>query len=153
MSLPANATNLNTPAQPPKLLDQVRERLRTLHYSLRTEQSYVNWIKRFIVHHGKRHPREIGAGEVQAFLTHLAVVRHVSASTQNQALAALLRYFRDLDTAEDALQEACVRAIRAWSANGCRRASGSRSWSITGPARTGALPSTWWRSHRPTVIR
>ncbi len=96
MSLPANATNLNTPAQPPKLLDQVRERIRTLHYSLRTEQSYVNWIKRFIVHHGKRHPREMGADEVQAFLTHLAVVRHVSASTQNQALAALLFLYQQV---------------------------------------------------------
>lgn len=74
----------------------MRDRIRTLHYSLRTEQSYVNWIKRFIVHHGKRHPREMRADEVQAFLTHLAVGRHVSASTQNQALAALLFLYQQV---------------------------------------------------------
>jgi len=54
-------------------MDQVRDRIRTLHYSLRTEEAYVNWIKRFILHHGKRHPRDMGAPEVEAFLTSLAV--------------------------------------------------------------------------------
>jgi len=74
----------------PRLLDQARERLRTLHYSYRTEQQYLQWIRRFILFIGKRHPREMGAAEVEAFLTHLAVDRSVSASTTNQALAALL---------------------------------------------------------------
>jgi hypothetical protein len=76
---------LNTPNQskPPKLLDQVVAKMRVKHYSLRTEKSYVDWIKRYILHHGKRHPNEMGAAEVEAFLTHLAVERHVSASTQN----------------------------------------------------------------------
>ena len=76
--------------QKPRLLDQVRDRLRVKHYALRTEQAYVDWIRRFILFHGKRHPAEMGAPEVEAFLTHLAVDRKVSASTQNQALAALL---------------------------------------------------------------
>ena len=73
------------PARPPKLLDRMREALRVRHYSYRTEQSYVDWSRRFIVFHGKRHPAEMGAGEVGAFLTHLAAERQVSASTQNQA--------------------------------------------------------------------
>jgi len=72
--------------QPPKLLDRVRDRIRLKHYSLRTEEAYVHWIKRFIFFHGKRHPREMGAAEVEKFLTHLAVAGRVSASTQNQAL-------------------------------------------------------------------
>ena len=71
---------------PPKLLDQVRSRLRVKHYSIRTEQVYVDWIKRFIWFHDKRHPKDMGALEVEAFLTHLAVKGKVSASTQNQAL-------------------------------------------------------------------
>lgn len=82
--------------QPPKLLDQLRESLRVRHYSLRTEDAYVDWARRFILFHGKRHPREVGALEVQAFLTHLAVDRHVSPSTQNQAKAALLFLYRQL---------------------------------------------------------
>ena len=78
------------PKQPRKLLDQVRDRLRAKHYSLRTEHTYVQWIRRFILFHGKRHPREMGAAEVEAFLSHLATERRVAASTQNQALSALL---------------------------------------------------------------
>ena len=81
-------------AQPPKLLDQLRESLRVRHYSLRTEDSYLDWVRRFILFHGKRHPRDMGAPEVQAFLSHLAVDRRVSPSTQNQAKAALLFLYR-----------------------------------------------------------
>ncbi len=80
----------------PKLLDQVRERCRVLHYSLRTEQAYVDWARRFVLFHNKRHPLEMGAAEVEAFLTHLAVARNVSASTQNQALAALLFLYQQV---------------------------------------------------------
>jgi len=76
--------------RPPRLLDQARDKLRTLHYSYRTEQQYLQWVRRFILFQDKRHPRTMGAPEVEAFLTHLAVTRKVSASTQNQALAALL---------------------------------------------------------------
>jgi integrase len=76
--------------QPPKLLDQVRQRLRVKHYSIRTEDAYVGWIRRYILFHGKRRPKEMGENEISAFLTHLAVEGKVSASTQNQALCALL---------------------------------------------------------------
>jgi integron integrase len=80
----------------PRLLDQVRELIRIRHYSIRTEQAYVQWISRFILFHGKRHPRELGADEVTAFLSHLAVKRNVAASTQNQALNAILFLYRDV---------------------------------------------------------
>jgi integron integrase len=76
------------------LLDRLRDHLRARHYSLRTEEAYVDWARRFILHHGKRHPIEMGAAEVGEFLTHLAVQRQVSASTQNQAKAALLYLYR-----------------------------------------------------------
>jgi site-specific recombinase XerD len=78
------------PVSNPKLLDRVRWHLRVKHYSIRTEQTYVDWIRRFILFHGKRHPSDMAEGEISAFLTHLAVQRHVAASTQNQALCALL---------------------------------------------------------------
>ncbi|ANJ68048.1 integrase [Halothiobacillus diazotrophicus] len=84
----------NTP--PPKLLDQVRDLIRVKHYSIRTETQYLQWIRRFILFHGKRHPREMGAPEVEAFLTHLAVSRDVAAATQNQALSALLFLYREV---------------------------------------------------------
>lgn len=68
---------------PVPLLERVRQKIRLTHYSLRTEQAYLDWIKRFIFFNGKRHPVEMGAGEVEAFPTHLPVVRNVAASTQN----------------------------------------------------------------------
>jgi len=83
-------------APPPRLLDQLRARLRTLHYSIRTEQVYVDWARRFILHHSKRHPRDMGAAEVETFLSHLAVQRNVSAATQNQAKSALLFLYREV---------------------------------------------------------
>ena len=76
--------------QPPKLLDQVRQRLRVKHYSIRTEDAYIGWIRRYILFHGKRHPKEMGENEISAFLTQFAVEGKVSASTQNQVLCALL---------------------------------------------------------------
>jgi integron integrase len=82
--------------QPPKLLDQVRDKIRLKHYSIRTEQAYTDWIKRYILHFGKRHPREMGAPEVEQFLTHLAVNGRVSASTQNQARCALLFLYKEV---------------------------------------------------------
>jgi integron integrase len=78
----------------PKLLDLVRHKLRAKHYSYRTEQQYIYWIRRFVLYHGKRHPAEMSAPEVEAFLTDLAINRRVSASTQNQALASLLFLYR-----------------------------------------------------------
>ncbi|MCR4298225.1 MAG: integron integrase [Gallionella sp.] len=79
-----------------KLLDQVRGKIRLKHYSIRTEQAYVDWIKRFVLHFGKRHPRDLGAAEVEQFLTHLAVAGKVAASTQNQAKSALLFLYKEV---------------------------------------------------------
>ena len=83
-------------APKPRLLDRVREAVRTRHYSRRTEKTYVAWIRRYILFHGKRHPAEMGAPEVGRFLTSLAVDGNVAASTQNQALSALLFLYRDV---------------------------------------------------------
>ncbi|HUE91089.1 integron integrase [Pseudomonas sp.] len=80
----------------PRLLDQVREQIRLKHYSIRTERVYCEWIRRFIRFHQYRHPSEMGAAEVEAFLSDLAVRRNVSASTQNQALAALLFLYKQV---------------------------------------------------------
>ena len=81
---------------PKKLLEQVADALRVRHYAFRTEQTYLHWIRRFILFHDKRHPREMGAAEIEAFLTHLAVEGQVAASTQNQALSALLFLYREV---------------------------------------------------------
>lgn len=83
-------------SNPPKLLDQVREKLRVKHYAIRTEQTYVDWIKRYILFHDKRHPKEMGAADIEAFLTHLAVAGKVASSTQNQAKSALLFLYREV---------------------------------------------------------
>jgi integron integrase len=80
----------SAPQQPPKLLDQVRQTIRLRGLSYQTEKAYVDWAKRYILYHQKRHPQEMGAAEVRAFLTHLVLDRNVSPSTQNQALHALL---------------------------------------------------------------
>ncbi|MGQ0652727.1 MAG: integron integrase [Betaproteobacteria bacterium] len=96
----------------PRLLDQVRERLRVKHYSLRTEEAYLHWIRRFIFFHGKRHPRELGGPQVEAFLSHLASVGQVAASTQNQALSAVLFLYREVLGVELPWLEGIVRAKR-----------------------------------------
>ena len=82
------------PSPQPRLVDQVRAAIRVRHYSLRTEETYVHWIRRFILFHRKRHPRDMGAPEVGEFLTHLAVNGHVASSTQNQALNAIVFLYR-----------------------------------------------------------
>jgi integron integrase len=98
---------------PRKLLDRVRDRIRVKHYSYRTEETYVQWIRRFILFHNKRHPSEMGGDEVNAFLTHLAVNDNVAASTQNQALSAILFLYREvLEQALD-LNLDTVRAKRS----------------------------------------
>jgi site-specific recombinase XerD len=83
------------PARSPALLDQAREKIRNLQYSLRTEQTYLDWVKRYLSFtQGKRNPKDTGAAEVRAFLTHLAVDQNVAAATQNQALNALLFLYK-----------------------------------------------------------
>jgi site-specific recombinase XerD len=80
----------------PKLLDQVRTTIRLKHYSIRTEQAYMDWIKRFILFHHKRHPAAMGLEEVRAFLSHLATVQQVASSTQRQALSAIVFLYREI---------------------------------------------------------
>jgi hypothetical protein len=82
--------------EPPKLLDRVRMACRVRHYSIRTEDAYHDWVERFVRFHGIRHPNAMGEPEVNAFLTHLAVNRNVAASTQNQALCALLFLYAEV---------------------------------------------------------
>ncbi|HKC25476.1 MAG TPA: integron integrase [Thermoanaerobaculia bacterium] len=89
----AHASSRFSP-QPPRLLERTRTALRARHYSLSTEQTYVSWIRRFILFHGKRHPELMGEPEINSFVSHLATAEHVSASTQNQALAAVLFLYR-----------------------------------------------------------
>ncbi len=96
----------------PKLLDQVRQQIRLRNYSIRTERVYAEWIKRFIRFHAYRHPAEMGAAEIEAYLSHLAVKRDVSASTQNQALAALLFLYKQVLKQELPWLDNVVRAKR-----------------------------------------
>jgi integron integrase len=81
---------------PPRLLDQLRHQIRLRHYSYRTEQTYVGWVKRFILFHGRRHPASLGGPEVEAWLSHLATERNVAAATQAQALAAVLFLYKQV---------------------------------------------------------
>lgn len=94
----------------PKLLEQVRQQIRLRNYSIRTETVYAEWVKRFIRFHRYRHPLEMGAAEIEAFLTHLAVARNVSGSTQNQALAALLFLYKEVLRVELPWLDGIVRA-------------------------------------------
>ena len=96
----------------PSLLDQVRRSLRLKHYSIRTERAYVDWIKRFILYHGKRHPSEMGTDEIRQFLSHLATDGRVAAATQNQALCSLLFLYRDVLGIELPYVEGIERAKR-----------------------------------------
>jgi integron integrase len=96
----------------PKLLDQVREQIRLRHYSIRTEAVYLEWVKRFIRFHKYRHPQEMGAAEVEAFLSDLAVRRDVAASTQNQALSAILFLYKQVLRIELPWMDGVIRARR-----------------------------------------
>lgn len=118
------------PLQSARLLDQVRERARYLHYSLRTEKAYVYWIRFFVRWHGMRHPREMGAPEMEAFLTMLASQRQVASSTHNQALSAILFLYRQVLGMELPWMEAPQRPSLA-----------KRIPSVLTPAEVGALLS------------
>jgi integron integrase len=95
-----------------KLLDQVRHKIQALHYSPRTEETYIGWIKRFIFFHGKRHPIEMGENEINMFLSFLAIKKKVTASTQNQALCALVFLYRQVFNRDIGLIEGLIRAKR-----------------------------------------
>jgi integron integrase len=109
---PTVAGSSSPGAQKPKLLDRVRQAIRTRHYSHKTEEAYVGWIRRFILFHHKRHPREMGEAEIAQFLSSLARDAHVSASTQNQALQALLFLYHEVLEKEIGLVQGVVRAKR-----------------------------------------
>src|SRR5947207_4957935 len=106
-TLPSRISSRN-----PKLLDQVRDVIRRKHFSIRTEQAYTDWIRRFILYHGKRHPREMREAEVIDFLTHLARDGNVAASTQNQALSAVLFLYKEVLRQEIGWIEGVERAKR-----------------------------------------
>lgn len=97
-----------------KLLDRMRRVLRTGHYSYRTEEAYVHWVRRFIRFHGRRHPDQLGKSHVEAFLTHLAVNRHVAPATQNLALNGILFLYRKVLEVELPWLDDVVRAQRKW---------------------------------------
>jgi integron integrase len=98
---------------PKKLLEQVRDVIRLKHYSYKTEKSYVNWIKRYILFHNKRHPKEMAGNEIEEFLTHLAVQENIAASTQNQALNAILFLYKEVLNQDLDLNLNAVRAKRS----------------------------------------
>jgi integrase len=100
------------PASPPRLLDRLRATCRVRHYSPRTEEAYAQWVRRFILFQGKRHPIEMGAAEVNALLTHLAVKEHVAASTQNQAFCAILFLYQKVHEVDPGRIAGAVRAQR-----------------------------------------
>jgi hypothetical protein len=115
---------------PPRLLAQARERMRTRHLALRTEQAYLQWLERYVAFHHGRHPRTLGAPEVEQFLTHLAVHRKVSAATQNQALLFIYRHVLDIElprltmlpTALENSVHAHLERLRGWYEEERRRA-------------------------------
>ena len=98
--------------QKPRLLDQVRHVIRCKHYSIRTEQSYVSWIKRFIYFHDRRHPKDLGERHISAFLTNLAVQRKVASSTQNQALCAIIFLYKEVIKKDIGQLDDLIRAKR-----------------------------------------
>lgn len=106
----ADSTHMAGEGNSPRLLEQVRNEIRYLHYSRRTEQSYISWIKRFILFNNKRHPKDMGDSEIKTYLTHLAVSRNVSASTQNQALSAILFLYKKVLKLELPWMDDIVRA-------------------------------------------
>ena len=113
-----NIPNSSTPASVPpagkakKLLEQYSEFLRNRHYSLRTEQTYIGWVRQYILYHKKRHPREMGVAEINDFITHLANEKRVAASTQNQAISATLRVFLYRNVLNIQLDERALVPIR-----------------------------------------
>jgi integron integrase len=105
--------SIQLPLTQPKLLPRLREAIRVRHMSLKTEKAYVHWVRRFIFFHGRRHPKDLGAGEITAFLNDLAVTRRVAASTQNQTLAALLFLYKVVLEMDLPWLEGIVRAKRS----------------------------------------
>jgi len=107
-----------TVGRPPKLMQRLSDTLKRLHYSPRTSEAYLGWVRRYIVFHGLRHPKELKQADIEAFLTHLAVQRKVSASTQNQALSAILFLYRKVLSEDASWIESPQRGARSEAAVG-----------------------------------
>jgi hypothetical protein len=138
-------------AQKPRLRDQLIEALQVRHYSIRTEEAYVEWNRRFVLFHGNRPPATLRKREIEQFLTHLAVVRKVSASTQNQALAAILFLYRhvlrrDLEWLDDVVTVVTQVAE-------ARRGHNGRQWMERGVVGRTSAPSRHLRTARLTLTR
>ena len=123
------------------LYEVSREKMRTRHFAYRTEQAYLYWIRRYVNFHRRKHPREMGSSEVEAFLTHLAVDEHVSASTQNQALQALLFLYRqvleiDLPWLENVTRARRSKRLPVALARKFPNASRQWGWQYVFPARS-----------------
>ena len=125
---------------PSQLLDQVRGTLRRRHYSLRTETTYLHWIRRYIVFHHKRHPAVLGTADLESFLTSLAVNDHVSAATQNQALSALLFLYRHVLHIDLELPTASIRPCAPAACLPSSAATRSMPSSPASPAPTSSWP-------------
>src|SRR6266542_6371272 len=110
---PIPTASVTTTAPKPKLLDQVHQAIRTRHYSPKTEEAYIGWIKRYVFFHNKRHPAEIAEAEIAQFLSNLATESNVSSSTQNQALNALLFLYKEVLEKKIGLIQGIVRAKRS----------------------------------------
>ena len=110
--MPVLQTRQPLPGGKPKLLEQVRNASRRKHYSIRTEDAYIDWSKRYIFFHNKRHPAELAEREIEQFLNHLAVQQKVAAATQNQALSALVFLYREVLRLELGWRENLQRAKR-----------------------------------------
>ena len=106
----SNGEGISPEVGKPRLLDRVRAVIRCKHYSIRTEHSYIDWIRRYIYFHNKQHPEDMGEQHISAFLTHLAVDRKVASSTQNQALCALVFLYREVLKKEIGEFENLIRA-------------------------------------------
>jgi len=126
MLLP-KVSDKSTPKNSPKLLDHVREKLRLKHYRIRTKYKYVGWIKGNIFYHGKQHPRDLVASDIEAFLTHLAVAEKVSACTQNLAKFPLLFLYRGVQVVLPLMKDthALITSL-LYSCEMCRNCSGIR---------------------------
>ena len=144
----------NTP--PPKLLDLLRAKIRMRHYSLRTEMQYVHWVRRFILYHDKKHPQDMGGPEVKAFLTDLAVRAQVAASTQNQALSALLFLQREVLSIELPWMQSPVWPFSIPRITLRRSPLSGQNWPWSSAKPFGKLkasPSTWLKARRVGLPR
>lgn len=135
-----------------RLMDQVREVLRFHHYAYNTEKSYISWILKYIRFHNKKHPKDMGKQEIEAFLSHLAINRNVSASTQNQAFNALLFLYREVLNLDMELDIRAARARTSPAPACCPESPAGRSYNQRFTGRSQADGTAYVRL-RPALAR